>query len=385
MSEVRISGLEKAFGAEVVLDGLDLDIPDRSLTAVLGPSGSGKTTLLRVLAGFETPDAGRVEIGDLVVVDGEACLPPERRRVGYVPQEGALFPHLNVAKNVGFGLPRGPERAERVAEALELVGMERYAHRSPHELSGGQQQRVALARALAPRPQLLLLDEPFSSLDAQMRAELRVEVAALLRATGTTSVLVTHDQDEALSIADHVAILVLGRIRQSASPRSLYTDPVARRIARFVGVANFLVGEVVVGGVHTAFGDLEVRGPIDDPLGSRVVVMIRPERLEIERAGTAEAPALVEGEVEGSVSGVEYHGHDALVFVEPAIPEMIAQRTRSATPDGPNRPPPPITELVVRTDGEEAYERGEQVRIRALGPVVAWPEPIPLIRRGATA
>jgi iron(III) transport system ATP-binding protein len=232
---VVLRGVRKAFGSTAVLTGVDLDATPGSFLAILGPSGEGKTTLLRLIAGFEAPDAGTIEIDGEPVVGGGRSLPPERRRVGVVPQEGALFPHLTVAQNVGFGLRRRQGRAERVAECLSLVGLEGFENRRPHQLSGGQQQRVAVARALAPRPSVVLLDEPFSALDAGLRAKVRHDVRQALRIAGTTSLLVTHDQEEAFSMADAVAVLRGGRIAQTDDPVTVYTNPSDLAVATFVG------------------------------------------------------------------------------------------------------------------------------------------------------
>lgn len=222
MNDLHVQGLTKAYGpAAPVLRGLDLDVPGGALAAVLGPSGCGKTTLLRIVAGFLHADTGTVTVGGRELTGPAVHLPPERRRIGIVPQEGALFPHLSVARNVAFGLT-GLERAERrrrTEDMLDLVGLAGYGDRMPHELSGGQQQRVALARALAPRPQLVLLDEPFNALDSALRAGVRTDVRAALRATGATAVLVTHDQQEALSTADLVAVVRQGRVAQCDTPR----------------------------------------------------------------------------------------------------------------------------------------------------------------------
>ena len=220
MTALTIRGLAKAFDATPVLTGVDLDVPAESLTAVLGPSGCGKTTLLRLVAGFLRPDAGTIAFGEEVVAGPGRFVTPQRRRVGYVPQEGALFPHLDVAGNIAFGLPGRARRSrDRLAELLDLVGLDaRLAGQYPHELSGGQQQRVALARALAPRPSVVLLDEPFSSLDAGLRESTGRAVAEVLRSARATAVLVTHDQGEALSLADQVAVMRAGRFLQVASP-----------------------------------------------------------------------------------------------------------------------------------------------------------------------
>src|SRR5580692_5618650 len=231
MTQLVVTGLHKAFGDHPVLTGLDLEVPAGSLTAILGPSGSGKTTLLRVLAGFERGDAGTVTIGGSVVDGPDAHLAPERRQIGYVPQEGSLFPHLTVAANIGFGLPARQRKGPAIAELLDAVGLAGLGERYPHQLSGGQQQRVALARALAIRPRVVLLDEPFSSLDAGLRASVRGDVRAVLRERGTTAVLVTHDQDEALSFADRVAVLREGRIVQEGNPDEVYRQPADAGVA----------------------------------------------------------------------------------------------------------------------------------------------------------
>ena len=269
MTQLAVAGLDKRFGAHQVLAGLDLDVPAGSLTAILGPSGSGKTTLLRILAGFEHADAGMVRIGSAVADGPGVFLPPERRRIGYVPQEGSLFPHLTVAANVAFGLSRRKlgraRRGQRSAELLEAVGLAGLDRRYPHQLSGGQQQRVALARALAIAPEVVLLDEPFASLDAHLRASVRADVQQLLKESGTTTVLVTHDQDEALSTADRVAVLRDGTIAQCAAPQELYCRPVDADMARFVGEANLIPGVLHGSSVQTLLGLLAVTGA--DPAG----------------------------------------------------------------------------------------------------------------------
>jgi iron(III) transport system ATP-binding protein len=223
---LRTSGIERTFGAEEVLRGIDLVAASGEVVALLGESGSGKTTLLRCIAGLDRPDAGTVEVGRRCVVGPGLDVPTERRGIGMVFQDGALFPHLDVGTNVGYGLPRGERRGPRVGEMLELVGLAGAERRMPDTLSGGQRQRVALARALAPRPGLLLLDEPFSNLDASLRARLRAEVRSLLVDLGITSLFVTHDQEEAFLLGDSLAVIRDGRIAQQASPRDV---PAARR------------------------------------------------------------------------------------------------------------------------------------------------------------
>src|SRR5215831_1630339 len=259
MSQLEVTGLHKAFGAHQVLAGADLAVPAGSLTAILGASGSGKTTLLRVLAGFERADAGTVRIGGELADGPGVHLPPERRRIGYVPQEGSLFPHLTAAGNVAFGLPASKRRGPTAAGLLEQVGLAGLGRRYPHQLSGGQQQRVALARALAIDPAVVLLDEPFASLDAHLRASVRADVQELLAKTGITAVLVTHDQDEALSTADRVAVLRDGKIAQCAAPQDLYTQPADPELARFIGEANLVDGVLGEDSVDTILGPLPVQ------------------------------------------------------------------------------------------------------------------------------
>jgi iron(III) transport system ATP-binding protein len=349
MTRVVVAGLRKSFGARVVLDGLDLEVPEGSLTAVLGPSGSGKTTLLRILAGFEYADAGTVTLGENVVEDGRTHLPPETRRVGYVPQDGALFPHLNASGNVGFGLSRRERRNGRVEELLGLVGLAGEGRRYPHQLSGGMQQRVALARALASRPSLVLLDEPFSSLDAALRAGVRADVARVLAETGTTAVLVTHDQDEALSLADMVAVLRDGRVAQCASPEELYTEPLDPALARFVGDANLLEGTVRARTALTPLGPLAIaQGDPSFVEGQKVMVLVRPEQLELH-AGNG-------GGLNARVVECRYFGHDMLVTVE-----MTAQ-------DRGQRPV-----LHARLTGQSRLDVGSTVALSVDGPVKAWP------------
>jgi iron(III) transport system ATP-binding protein len=346
VNNLSISGVVKAFGPLTVLSGVDLVVPGGSFTAILGASGSGKTTLLRIIAGFERPDAGHVRLGATTVDDAERVfVPSERRRIGYVPQEGALFPHLSVGRNVAFGLARADRRTGRVGEMLELVGLRGLARRYPHQLSGGQQQRVALARALATDPEVVLLDEPFSSLDASLRASVRAEVHEVLRRAGTTSVLVTHDQDEALSMADQVAILRGGVIAQIDTPSGLYRGPGDAQLAQFLGEANLVEGMVNGSSATTALGVLEVApGPVTR---GRASVMVRPEQLEL---CTAEAAA-----VAGMVRSYEYFGHDAVVRVQP---------------DGDGLP-----ELVVRVTGGTPLAVGTRVGLSVHGAVVAWPLP----------
>jgi iron(III) transport system ATP-binding protein len=278
MSDVVIAGLAKSFGTVTVLNGIDLEVPSGSLTVILGPSGCGKTTLLRLIAGFDRPDRGTIAIDGQMVCDARQSLPPERRRIGYVAQEGALFPHLSVGENIGFSLPRRERRASgRVAELLELVGLDAdFARRHPHELSGGQQQRIALARALAREPSLVLLDEPFSSLDAALRDDTRRAVASALTATGATAILVTHDQGEALSLATQVAVMRAGRLVQVGTPTELYSHPVDLGVASFLGESVVLPAMIRDGVAACDLGQLPVRGQAPDGPAD---VLIRPEQI----------------------------------------------------------------------------------------------------------
>ncbi|SAK84845.1 ABC transporter, ATPase subunit [Caballeronia pedi] len=305
MSELRVQGLRKTFDDHPVLHGVDLTVSRGTLFALLGPSGSGKTTLLRLLCGFERADGGAIEIDGRCVDGPGPFVPTEHRRIGYVPQEGALFPHLSVAGNIVFGLPRGERRVQhRVAELLALVGLPLdYARRAPQQLSGGQQQRVALARALAPSPGLILLDEPFSSLDAALRVETRKAVAGALAQTGTTAVLVTHDQAEALSLGQQVAVLWNGRLVQNASAEEIYRRPATRELASFVGDAVLLRGIAEGNFASCALGRLPLSRPIEEGV---VDVMIRPEQIGLS------SPAAV-GMHGAIVLDVKFNGRDALV------------------------------------------------------------------------
>ena len=312
MSTLRISGLQKAFDGHPVLHGIDLAVKSGSLVALLGPSGSGKTTLLRVLCGFERADAGTIEIDGRRVAGEGQHLPAEQRHIGYVPQEGALFPHLTVAENIVFGLPRAQRRAHhRVAELLELVGLpESYAKRAPQQLSGGQQQRVALARALAPSPGLVMLDEPFSSLDAALRIETREAVARALAAAGATAVLVTHDQAEALSLGHEVAVLWRGRLLQTAAPQTLYRRPVTRELAAFIGEAVLLPGTVTSGRAQCVLGTLPVVDGSTAADGD-VDVMLRPEQIEVLPEGASR-----EGALDALVRDISFQGQDAALTLQ---------------------------------------------------------------------
>jgi iron(III) transport system ATP-binding protein len=348
VTTLTIRGLHAAYGRTEVLHGVDLTVPSGSTTAILGPSGCGKTTLLRVVTGFQEPTAGSVLLDSQTVAGDGAWVPAERRRIGYVAQEGNLFPHLSVAANVAFGLPRADRRdTARVARLLDLVGLSpSLMQRRPDQLSGGQQQRVAIARALAPRPQLVVLDEPFSSLDTGLRASTREAVAEALHHERVTVVLVTHDQAEALSFADQVAIMHDGSFSQVGSPIEVYGSPADRRSAEFLGEAQFVVGSARGGRVRCALGDLVLDGPVAD---GPVEVLVRPEQLRLSAvAGTHRA----------SVVTTTYFGHDALVGLELESSEDHA-----------------ALRLTARVHGLDAPPVGAVVEVGVAGPVRAFRPP----------
>ena len=291
--------LSKEYAGVRALDSFSLAAPEAKVLGLVGPSGSGKTTALRLIAGFERPDRGSVEVAGDVVVDDRTFVPPERRRVGMVFQDFALFPHMSVGDNVSYGLPKGSARRGRVADTLDMVGLTGLERRMPHQLSGGEQQRVALARALAPAPAVILLDEPFSNLDAPQRERVRREVRNILIEARATAVFVTHDQEEALAVSDVLAVMRDGRVIQQAAPHELYRRPADRWVARFLGEGEFLSGTVRGGAVDTALGRFQV----DTPLSGPVDVLIRPEhvRLTEDHGGAA------------LVVDREFYGHDQLV------------------------------------------------------------------------
>ncbi|XSG77370.1 ABC transporter ATP-binding protein [Herpetosiphon llansteffanensis] len=298
---INCRDVSKTFNATKVLDRIDFQLPSGSLGALLGPSGCGKTTLLRLIAGFETIDQGQIWLGDREIASAKTHVPTEQRQIGMVFQEYALFPHLTVGQNVGYGLGR-QARQQRIDELLELVGLAGLAKRMPHELSGGQQQRVALARALAPNPQLLLLDEPFSNLDAGLRDQVRTATKRILRHVGATALFVTHDQEEALSLADHVTVMLGGKVMQSASPHELYLRPTSQAVAKFVGEANFLAGIARDNSVECGLGQLLLTKPMHGP----VTLMIRPEALQLVPDPTGN----------GQILGQRFYGHDQLLDLQ---------------------------------------------------------------------
>ena len=337
---IQVKEVHKRFanGVYAVRD-LSFDLPRGTLLALLGPSGCGKTTALRLIAGLEAPDSGEIWLNGQCVAGPGCWVPPEARRIGMVFQDYALFPHLTIAQNIGFGLNKWKpaQRAQRVTELLALIDMRDYADRYPHQISGGQQQRVALARALAPQPEVVLLDEPFSNLDAALRRSMRDEVRAILRAAGATAIFVTHDQEEALSIADRVAIMDRGTIQQIDMPQQVYFRPASQAIAEFVGEANFLPGQAYGQTAECTLGTL----PLTAPAHGRVTIMIRPEALKLKP--TADGPARIET--------ITFYGHDQTAWVRVNGQLMLQVRT------------PPQPDLMP----------GTPVAVSVQGPVVAYP------------
>ena len=325
---LEIKGLAKSFNANTVLHDIDLNLQPGTTTAVVGASGCGKTTLLRLIAGFERPDAGTITIDGREVASADSAVAPHRRGVGYVAQDGALFPHLTVGQNIAYGL-RGTARGEvraRVSELLETVSLDAsYASRRPHQLSGGQQQRVALARALARHPVLMLLDEPFSALDTGLRASTRKAVAGLLSDAGVTTLLVTHDQEEALSIADQVAVMRDGRFTQVGSPQHVYRQPTDRFTAEFLGDCISLPCTVASGVADCALGRIPVQAD-DGP----ATLVLRPEQLVATVVSDSER---IDGV--GTVIATEFLGHDVLLTIDPAgetAPIIVRQHSLNPPP-----------------------------------------------------
>ncbi|MCY7419213.1 MAG: ABC transporter ATP-binding protein [Chloroflexi bacterium] len=289
---LRVADLSRRFGTVVALDRVNLEVRRGETMALLGPSGSGKTTALRLMAGFDRPDSGTVELGGRFVAGVGAWVPPERRRIGFVAQDLSLFPHLDVRRNIGYGLRNMArhERDARVLELLAMVGLEGSADRMPHQLSGGMAQRVALCRAMAPRPDVVLLDEPFSSLDQVLRVQLRDEVRALLRRAGQTAVVVTHDQQEALAMADRVAVMRAGHIEQVDAPEVVHARPATPWVARFLGAGTLVPTTIGNGLAVTEMGSIRL---LAEPPVTADVCLIRSEHLELTSPGEGTVPAVV--------------------------------------------------------------------------------------------
>ncbi|WP_324757827.1 ABC transporter ATP-binding protein [Haloarcula sp. GH36] len=310
---LQIDDVTKDYGAEIAVEDLSLSVKDGELLTLLGPSGCGKTTTLRMIAGLERPTAGTIDIAGETAADSSTFEKPEDRNVGIVFQDYALFPHLTVAENIAFGLTDLDETAtdQRVSELLELVDLEAHHDKMPSQLSGGQQQRVALARSLAPEPDVLLLDEPFSNLDVRLRVEMREEVRRILKRAGVTAISVTHDQEEALSISDRVAIMNDGQIAQIGDPAEVFENPESRFVASFLGQASFLSARVVEGKIETGLGSFEttlLNGPVEAYDGAMVDVLVRPD--DLKAVPTSEAKA------DGYVVHRQYNGPSFVYRVE---------------------------------------------------------------------
>ncbi len=336
-SALSVQGLIKQYGALTAVDDVSFELASGEILALLGASGCGKTTTLRLIAGLETPDNGEIWLGERRVSGAGDWIQPENRRVGMVFQDYALFPHLNVSANIAFGLKqyRGDKQA-RISEMLRVVGLEGLEKRMPHQLSGGQQQRVALARALAPQPSILLLDEPFSNLDAALRAQVRAEVRAILRQANVTSIFVTHDQEEALSLADKVAMMREGRILQFGTPHEIYNHPATRDVAGFVGEANFISATAHGMTAKSALGEIAL---MHEAHGA-VSLLIRPEAISITPDG-----------VSARVVWSEFYGHN--------------QRLGVMLSDG--------TQLIIRTDAHTVYTIDTKIGVCVRRAVVAYP------------
>lgn len=356
MSDLVVDGVSVTHGSTLAIDDVSLSIRSGELVAVLGPSGCGKTTLLLAIAGLLPVQAGTITIGDREISRAGRTVAPEKRGVGWVPQEASLFPHLSVGDNIGFAVPRrgaggaaARARADRIAELAHLVGLDDYTGRAPNQLSGGQAQRVALARALAPRPDLLLLDEPFAALDTQLRTGLRREVAELLRDQGTTSLLVTHDQEEALTLADRVAVLHDGKLAQFGTPEQIYQQPASDWVASFVGDVVELPGQWRGGRVLCALGSVEASPVGFTPAdGETVRLMLRPEWIVPRPDLLAQAAA----GADARVASISYAGHDAMITAD-----LI---------DGPS--------VLLRMAAVELPEVGDDVRLAVQRPGLAFAE-----------
>ena len=311
MSSLEISHLKVSLGNRLILDDLSFSLAEGQIAALLGPSGCGKTTLLRSIAGLIQPSDGTIRFGKQLVSLSSLVMPSHKRKIGYVPQEGALFPHLSVADNIAFGLDRSVFTKDQIRqttkEMLSLIGLQGYESRMPNQLSGGQQTRVALARALAIKPAIVLLDEPFSALDEALRDDLRSDVINLLRASKTTAILVTHDREEALVSADVVALMRAGKIVQQGSPEAVYSKPISPAIAVSTGDALVLDAQLLADGSTSYLFNPAAVGASSES-GQ---IVIRPEEITLDRTISATSP-------KGRISKIDYYGHDAMVTVEVA-------------------------------------------------------------------
>jgi iron(III) transport system ATP-binding protein len=335
---LQVEGISKSFDGTPVVKNISLEAESGEFITLLGPSGCGKTTTLRLLAGFEQPDSGSICINGQTVAARNIFVPAEKRRIGMVFQDYALFPHLNVTDNIAFGLQgQRKEKQKRVDAMLELVGLQGYGDRMPYELSGGQQQRVALARALAPQPDIVLLDEPFSNLDAALRTQVRGEVRSILREAGTTTIFVTHDQEEALSLSDKVAVIFEGKLHQIGTPFELYTRPVSKLVASFIGEANILPATAQGSRAVSPLGTHRLLSPKE----GEVEVLVRPDMLHLQPTDEGK-PAVILWR--------EYYGHN--------------QRIGLKLEDG--------TQLIARADTQIMYNVGQNVRVSVYAPLLAF-------------
>ncbi len=354
---LRLTGIRHAYGPKQVLRGVDLEVGRGEILCLLGPSGDGKTTLLRLVAGLEPLQSGRIELGGEVVAEPGHEVPPEQRHVGFVFQDYALFPHLTVEENVAFGLRRAPrgERAWMVTEALARVGLEAYAKAWPHMLSGGQQQRVALARALAPRPQVVLLDEAFASLDARLREQVRDDTLHVLQTAGIPAMIVTHDAEEAMFMADRIALMREGRVVQLGTPQELYLHPADPFVATFLGEVNRLPALVRGGRAETVLGSLPA--PLTQPEGP-AQLLLRPEglRLVAEETSTVRRLAVAGGETEAWTQPMP-----AGIPAEVEASRLLGSTTlvHLAVPDGAGG----VLHLHARTPPGVTLARGQRVTV----------------------
>ena len=340
MSSLEVSHLHVSLGKKLVLNDLSFSLKEGQIAALLGPSGCGKTTLLRSIAGLIQPSEGTIRFGKQLVSLSSLVMPSHKRKIGYVPQEGALFPHLNISENISFGLDKAiftkDQMRQTTKEMLSLIGLQGFENRMPNELSGGQQTRVALARALAIKPSMVLLDEPFSALDAELRGDLRSDVIELLRAQNTTAILVTHDREEALVSADVVALMRDGKIIQSGSPEEVYSEPTSPLIAVSTGDALILEASQLLNGSTRYLFNSNIA--LEDS-AQKGEIVIRPEEIKISHELSPTAPI-------GKICKIDYYGHDAMIAVDVAG-----------------------VELKVRVPGPFDFSMGDQVALEHTGPI----------------